>query len=131
MDTSCASPILRYTENDYIAGVAFDPGSHRAVTIGFPFETITGSYERDALMAQILKFFTAPEGSHPGARPKVLPETIIGLESRPTVPPNPYSRNIDPRETAQRSEEEDDKLTDERKRKRKGENGKQNPDRLT
>ncbi|MBD5266402.1 MAG: xanthan lyase [Bacteroides sp.] len=120
MDTSNASPILRYTENDYIAGIAFDPGSHRAVTLGFPFETITGGYERDALMAQILKFFTAPAGSHPGARPKVYPETIVGLETRPVVPPNPYTRNVNPRELAQRSEEDDEGLTDERKRRRKG-----------
>lgn len=107
IDTATAAPFLRYTENDYIAGVAFDPGSHRAVTLGFPFETITGSYERDALMGQILKFFTAPEGSHPGARPKVLPETIIGLESRPTVPPNPFTRDDDPRETAMSDDEDD------------------------
>ncbi|MCM1077637.1 MAG: N-acetylmuramoyl-L-alanine amidase [Bacteroides sp.] len=126
MDTGCAAPIMRYTENDYIAGVAFDPGTHRVVAIGFPFETITGAYERDALMAQILNFFTAPEGSHPGARPKVLPETIIGLETRPTVPPSPYSRNIDPRETAQRSEEEDS-TADERKRRRKGDTKSQQP----
>lgn len=117
MDTSTAGTILRYTENDFIAGMAYDPGSHRTVTIGFPFETITGSYERDALMAQILKFFTAPDGVHPGARPKVLPETIIGLESRPTVPPYPYSRNLNPRETAKRSEEEDDKINEKRRRK--------------
>lgn len=120
MDTGCASPILRYTENDYIAGVAFDPGTHRAVTIGFPFETITGSYERDALMAQILNFFTAPEGTHPGARPKVLPETIIGLQPRPTVPPYRNMRDINPREVAERRENEGTKRqTDEEKRRRK------------
>ncbi|MDE7475763.1 MAG: hypothetical protein K2M71_09070, partial [Duncaniella sp.] len=128
MDTSNASPILRYTENDYIAGIAFDPGSHRAVTLGFPFEPITGGYERDALMAQILKFFTAPAGSHPGARPKVYPETIVGLETRPVVPPNPYTRNVNPRELAQRSEEDDEGLTDEHNRHRKGTPGGQETD---
>lgn len=109
MDTSNAGPILRYTENDYIAGVAFDPGSHRAVTLGFPFETITGAYERDALMAQILNFFTAPEGSHPGARPKVIPETIaiVGLESRPTVPPFRNFRDLGARDKTERNEEKD------------------------
>lgn len=130
MDTSNASPILRYTENDYIAGVAFDPGTHRAVTLGFPFETITGGYERDALMAQILKFFTAPVGSHPGARPKVQPETIIGLATRPVVPPNPYSRNLNPRETAQRAEDEEDKLAEDRKRRKKGTDSAHRPDNM-
>lgn len=117
LDTNSGGIILRYTENDYIAGVAYDPGTHRAVTMGFPFETITGSYERDALMAQILNFFTAPEGSHPGARPKVIPETIaiIGLESRPTVPPFRSFRDFDPRETADSGED-----TTRRRRNRHG-----------
>lgn len=84
--------------------MAFDPGTHRAVTLGFPFETITGSYERDALMKQILDFFTAPEGEHPGARPKVLPETIIGHEP-PTTPMQTRSpRNLRPREAAELAE---------------------------
>ena len=104
IDKSNGSPILRYTENDYIAGVAFDPGTHRAVTLGFPFETITGSFERDALMKQILDFFTTPEGVHPGARPKVVPETIIANEP-PTAPMQTRTpRNLRPNETAERSE---------------------------
>lgn len=104
IDPLNGTAILRYTENDYIAGVAFDPGTHRAVTLGFPFETITGSYERDALMKQILDFFTAPEGVHPGARPKVLPETIIGHEP-PTTPMQTRSpRNLRPREAAELAE---------------------------
>ncbi|MCM1356219.1 MAG: N-acetylmuramoyl-L-alanine amidase [Staphylococcus sp.] len=115
LDTTNAGPILRYTENDYIAGVAFDPGTHRAVALGFPFETITGSYERDALMAQILDFFTAPEGSHPGARPKIIPETlaIVGQEARPTVPP---FRNF--RDLAQGERREGEERDETRKRRR-------------
>lgn len=104
MDPTNAAAIMRYTGNDYIAGVAFDPGTHRAVTLGFPFETITGNSERDALMKQILDFFTAPEDSHPGARPKVVPETIIGHEPPVTPVQSRSQRNSRPDEAAQLAE---------------------------
>lgn len=58
--TPAGEAILRYTENDYIAATAYDPGTHRAVTMGFPFETIKGERGREKLMGQILQFFTAP-----------------------------------------------------------------------
>lgn len=61
-----SSAIMRYTENDYIAATAFDPGIHRAVTIGFPFETIRGADSRNRLMGQIMQFFTA--GNHPAPK---------------------------------------------------------------
>lgn len=61
-----SSAIMRYTENDYIAATAFDPGTHRAVTIGFPFETIRGADSRNRLMGQIMQFFTA--GNHPAPK---------------------------------------------------------------
>lgn len=57
-DAACGAAILRYSENDYIAGVAYNPGNHRAVTLGFPFETITGDDGRDNLMGQILEFLS-------------------------------------------------------------------------
>ncbi len=121
-DQSCGTAILRYTENDYIAGVAYDPGSHRTVTLGFPFETISGDYERDMLMGQILSFFTAPEGTHPGARPKVIPETIIGQEARTSAPlPNRNGKNLNPRETARRNE--DSKEEERRHNNRRKRNG--------
>lgn len=121
IDSSCGTAILRYTENDYIAGVAFDPGSHRAVTLGFPFETITGEFERDELMGQILDFFTAPEGSHPGAKAKIIPETIIGQEARnSTVPRGNGNRNLNPREGLRRQEAREEN-SDKERRRRKGE----------
>lgn len=49
---------MRYSENNLIAGTAFDnDGLYRTVVIGFPFETITSSDERNNLMEQVLNFF--------------------------------------------------------------------------
>lgn len=49
--------IMRYNENNLIAGIAYAPEGYRTVVIGFPFETITSEAERASLMSQILKFF--------------------------------------------------------------------------
>lgn len=49
--------IMRYSENNLIAGTATDFEKYRTVVIGFPFETIYGSAERNSLMKQILNFF--------------------------------------------------------------------------
>ncbi len=49
--------IMRYNENNLVAGIAFAPEGYRTVVIGFPFETITSDTERVSLMSQILKFF--------------------------------------------------------------------------
>lgn len=57
-DSHTSAPILRYCENDYIAGVAFNPGSHRSVTLGFPFESILSAEARAGLMTQILNFLS-------------------------------------------------------------------------
>lgn len=104
-DPSCGAAIFRYAENDYIAGVAYDPGSHRTVILGFPFETIHSSEARDSVMAQVMNFLTAPEGSHPGSRTKVTPENIIGQEARPlSRNASPVSRQNDPREVAELGE---------------------------
>lgn len=56
--SSSAAPILRYCENDYVAGIAYDAGTYRAVTIGFPFESIDSEPQRDTLMRQILSFLS-------------------------------------------------------------------------
>lgn len=48
--------IMRYSENNLVAGIAYNPGNYRTVAIGFPFETITEQDQRNALMAQILNF---------------------------------------------------------------------------
>lgn len=49
--------IMRYSENNLVAGTAFDADIYRTVVIGFPFETITDSVAQVALMKQILNFF--------------------------------------------------------------------------
>ena len=48
--------IMRYRENNLIAGTATDFGTYRAVVIGFPFETIYDSESRSNLMKQVLNF---------------------------------------------------------------------------
>ncbi len=56
-DDSKGATIMRYGENNLIAGTAFDSGDYRTVVIGFPFETITVEDERNAFMKQVLNFF--------------------------------------------------------------------------
>ena len=50
--------IMRYSENNLIAGTATDFGTYRTVVIGFPFETIAGASPRASLMKQVLNFIT-------------------------------------------------------------------------
>lgn len=49
--------IMRYSENNLVAGIAFDAEKYRTVVIGFPFETITDATAQVSLMKQILNFF--------------------------------------------------------------------------
>ncbi len=49
--------LMRYTENNLVAGIAFDGGDYRTVVLGFPFETIDSTDAREGLMNQILNFF--------------------------------------------------------------------------
>lgn len=60
-DPETGATILRYTENNLVAGTAMVAPTHRAVVIGFPFETIKDTDSRNALMDQILAFFTDPQ----------------------------------------------------------------------
>jgi RNase H-fold protein (predicted Holliday junction resolvase) len=48
---------MRYSENNLVAGTAFDNTTYRTVVIGFPFETIKTDKERNSLMRQVLNFF--------------------------------------------------------------------------
>lgn len=57
-DTKTGATIMRYTENNLPAGTVYAPGKYRAVCIGFPFETIRTSEERNHLMKQVLDFFS-------------------------------------------------------------------------
>lgn len=49
--------IMRYNENNLVAGIAYAPEGYRTVVIGFPFETISSAESRTSLMRQILNFF--------------------------------------------------------------------------
>lgn len=49
--------LMRYGENNLVAGTAFAPGAYRTVVLGFPFEVIRGADARAALMKQVLDFF--------------------------------------------------------------------------
>lgn len=51
-----AHTILRYSENNISAGVAYD-GEYKTCILGFPFEAIRTESEREELMAAILNFF--------------------------------------------------------------------------
>ncbi len=57
-DSKKAATIMRYTENNLIAGTAFNNDNYRTVVIGFPFETIKSQDSRNSLMKQILNFLT-------------------------------------------------------------------------
>lgn len=48
--------IMRYKENNLVAGTAMADKNYRTVVIGFPFETISGADSRDTLMKQVLTF---------------------------------------------------------------------------
>ncbi|MDE6161069.1 MAG: hypothetical protein K2F77_05375, partial [Muribaculaceae bacterium] len=56
-DKNKGCTLMRYSENNLVAGIAFDAGTYRTVVLGFPFETIGAAAERDNLMLQILNFF--------------------------------------------------------------------------
>lgn len=55
--SALGSIIMRYDGSQAPAAVAFAPTAHRAVTLGFPFETIRSAEARTDLMKQIIKFF--------------------------------------------------------------------------
>ncbi len=57
VDKDCSATILRYDENNLIAGVAYAPEEYRTVAIGFPFETIKTEKDRNKLMKEVLDFF--------------------------------------------------------------------------
>ena len=48
--------IMRYKENNLVAGTAMADKNYRTVVIGFPFETIRTADSRDILMKQVLGF---------------------------------------------------------------------------
>ncbi len=60
-DGKRGATIMRYTENNLIAGIAYDNNAYRTVVIGFPFETIKNDADRTALMSQVLNYFSQPK----------------------------------------------------------------------
>jgi len=69
-DTKLGATIMRYTENNLIAGTAFDNKTYRTVVIGFPFETIKGANARTALMKQVLNFLSQPKAQPQSSKAK-------------------------------------------------------------
>lgn len=57
-DPAKACTLLRYSENNLVAGIAANMGNYRTVIAGFPFETVTNEAQRNAFMSQILTFFS-------------------------------------------------------------------------
>lgn len=57
-DATKGCTMLRYTENNLVAGIAAAFPGYRTVVIGFPFETIIEQDSRASLMKQILNFFS-------------------------------------------------------------------------
>lgn len=51
--------LMRYTENNIPAAVVNQFDNYKTCIVGFPFETIKESDARDALMQQVLSFFSA------------------------------------------------------------------------
>jgi len=51
-----AFTVFRYSENNLSAGVVYQ-GNYKTCVLGFPFESIKSSLERDQLMESILTLF--------------------------------------------------------------------------
>ncbi len=58
-DSKTGCTIMRYSENNLVAGTASKFPAYRTVVIGFPFETIKSCDSRNKLMGQILNFLTS------------------------------------------------------------------------
>lgn len=83
--SGAGTPVLRYIENDFVAGVASELNTHRVVVTGFPFETITGDNARCNLMGSIMDFLTSRSGHYTPRRVTVYPETILAPDNEDTV----------------------------------------------
>ena len=57
-DKNKGCTLMRYSENNLVAGIAYAPGPYRTVVLGFPFETIESADARTSLMRQVLNFFS-------------------------------------------------------------------------
>jgi hypothetical protein len=57
--TNEAFTILRYSENNLSAGIAYK-GKYKTFVTGFPFESLRCESERESLMKSVLDFFDSP-----------------------------------------------------------------------
>ncbi|MCD8183384.1 MAG: xanthan lyase [Bacteroides sp.] len=57
--TKEAYTVMRYSENNLSAGVAYE-GTYKTCVLGFPFESLRTASERESLMNAILTFFDSP-----------------------------------------------------------------------
>ena len=57
-----AFPVVRYAENNRIAGVAWS-GDYRTLSLGFPFESVTDPSERNRLMLSVMEFLFRQGGT--------------------------------------------------------------------
>lgn len=57
-DPKTGCTIMRYSENNLVAGTACAFPAYRTVVVGFPFETIRCADARNSLMSQILNFLS-------------------------------------------------------------------------
>jgi len=53
---ACAYSVFRYSENSLSAGVVYQ-GTYKTCVLGFPFESVKSSAERNQLMKSVLTFF--------------------------------------------------------------------------
>lgn len=84
VNPSAGCPILRYTENDFVAATASSMATHRVVVMGFPFETISEPKARVSLMKSILGFFDQSPVKYSG-RVTVYPETMLPVDDDDTL----------------------------------------------
>ncbi|MCK5817126.1 MAG: hypothetical protein KAH15_03900, partial [Candidatus Marinimicrobia bacterium] len=54
---SGALTVMRYTENNISAGIAWNGEEYNTFVIGFPFECIPSALSRNTFMKRILDFF--------------------------------------------------------------------------
>ncbi len=91
VSTNDGAVILRYSENDYAAGTAYATNSHKAVVIGFPFETILEKDAREKLMRQILDFFTnQTETLSAREKLKIVVGTLLAPEEEYSLLPGAF-----------------------------------------
>ncbi len=55
-DADKGATIMRYGENNLVAGTAMDAGGYRTVVFGFPLESVMTPHDRNTLMTQSLNF---------------------------------------------------------------------------